>query len=113
MISGPCPYLIINLETPNIKKASLGDVKGAVAGIQQLPAKVFETAGGNGHSRSNSLWWIATCPKPSDVIMVGTRPPTNQWGPIRHYQTGTPRLQPLRGLGPNHPLEHQINEGGH
>jgi hypothetical protein len=29
-------------------------------GIQNLTAEVFETAGGNGHSRTNSLWFIAT-----------------------------------------------------
>ena len=29
-----------------------------------LPASVFEMAGGNGHSRTNTLWWIATRPAP-------------------------------------------------
>jgi hypothetical protein len=40
--------------------AMLGNWKGAREGIQALGNEVFFTAGGNGHSRSNSLWFIAT-----------------------------------------------------
>jgi endoglucanase Acf2 len=45
-----------------ICQATVGKWKEAWVGLQQLPESVFETAGGNGHSRSNSLWWIATRP---------------------------------------------------
>ena len=31
--------------------------------MQDLPDSVFEEAGGNGHTRTNSLWYIATRPE--------------------------------------------------
>lgn len=40
--------------------ATLGRWKEARDGIVALPPSVFEAAGGNGHSLSNSLWYIAT-----------------------------------------------------
>jgi endo-1,3(4)-beta-glucanase len=43
-------------------QATVGKWQEAWAGLQMLSDAVFETAGGNGHSRSNSLWWIATRP---------------------------------------------------
>lgn len=61
-------------------QATVGEWEEAWHGIQKLPEAVFSTAGsnshyacffisfnacaigGDGHSRSNSLWWIATRP---------------------------------------------------
>ena len=48
-------------------QATLGQWKQARAGVLQLDAAVFEGAGGNGHSLSNSLWYIATRPTPSEA----------------------------------------------
>mmetsp|Transcript_23094 Transcript_23094/g.52084 ORF Transcript_23094/g.52084 Transcript_23094/m.52084 type:complete len:596 (-) Transcript_23094:68-1855(-) len=45
-----------------LSMATIGDKAGALKGIQGLADEVFTTAGGNGHSRTNSLWWIATRP---------------------------------------------------
>eukprot|EP01041_Mallomonas_annulata_P006550 gene6550-13248_t len=36
--------------------------KSAAKNIEALPSSVFTSAGGDGQSRSNSLWWIATRP---------------------------------------------------
>lgn len=46
----------------HLSQATMGDWEGALKGIQALPDSVFTTAGGNGHSRSNCLWWIGTRP---------------------------------------------------
>ena len=46
----------------HILQGSLCNWKAAAAGIQALREDVFYDYGGNGHSRSNSLWWIATRP---------------------------------------------------
>jgi len=42
--------------------ASAGHRVEAAARLKNLTSDVFETAGGNGHSRSNTLWYIATRP---------------------------------------------------
>ena len=41
-------------------EASLCNWKYAWDGVAKLPDSVFLEAGGDGHSRSNTLWWIAT-----------------------------------------------------
>eukprot|EP01041_Mallomonas_annulata_P001932 gene1932-3748_t len=48
----------------NAARASLCDWEGAYEAIMSLPDDVFYSAGGDGQSRSNCLWWIATrdCP---------------------------------------------------
>lgn len=40
--------------------ATVGDWQGAWNGVKSLPDSAFESSGGNGHSRSNTLWYIAT-----------------------------------------------------
>lgn len=40
--------------------ASIGNWKNAWKDLNSLNLTVYEQAGGNGHSRTNSLWWIAT-----------------------------------------------------
>jgi len=45
-------------------QATAGDWRGAWKGVNALSENSFEGAGGNGHSRSNTLWWIATRPEP-------------------------------------------------
>jgi endoglucanase Acf2 len=42
--------------------ATIGRVQEAVEATVNLPSSVFDHAGGNGHSKSNSLWYIATRP---------------------------------------------------
>lgn len=42
--------------------ASVGHINFALERANALPSSVFESAGGNGHSRSNTLWFIATRP---------------------------------------------------
>jgi hypothetical protein len=43
--------------------AVLGGCNVAWDHVSNLPSSVYETDGGNGGSRTNSLWWIATrCP---------------------------------------------------
>lgn len=40
--------------------ATVGHIDLAMDRAKALPADVFESAGGNGHSRSNTMWFIAT-----------------------------------------------------
>jgi hypothetical protein len=40
--------------------ATVGQWQEARDGTLALPDSVFENAGGNGHSRTNTLWFIAT-----------------------------------------------------
>lgn len=42
--------------------AVIGNWRPAWSAIQRLNDSVFLTAGGNGHSRANTLWYIATRP---------------------------------------------------
>ncbi|KAL7552098.1 hypothetical protein ACHAWF_015310 [Thalassiosira exigua] len=44
--------------------ASLGHAEDALKKAHALPADVFESAGGSGHSLSNTLWYISTRPAP-------------------------------------------------
>ena len=44
-------------------QATIGDVKNAMSEIDQLPESVFTSAGGNGHSRTNTIWYISTRPE--------------------------------------------------
>lgn len=43
-------------------QAAVGDWHSAWKGVSKLPKTAFLDAGGNGHSLSNSLWYIATRP---------------------------------------------------
>merc|ERR1712157_673633 len=42
--------------------ATTGRIQEAVEGILNVPMTAYEHAGGNGHSKSNSLWYISTRP---------------------------------------------------
>jgi len=42
--------------------ATVGYAPEAARKVKELPDEAFENAGGNGHSRSNTLWYIATRP---------------------------------------------------
>ena len=43
-------------------KATIGDRKGALKDVLDIPISVFESEGGNGHTRSNLVWFVATRP---------------------------------------------------
>lgn len=47
-------------------QATVGQWREAWKGLSRLAPSVFDAAGGNGHSLSNSLWWIATRPDPAN-----------------------------------------------
>lgn len=42
--------------------AETGDWHTAWEGVNALDSSAYESAGGNGHSMSNTLWYIATRP---------------------------------------------------
>jgi len=42
--------------------ATIGRVPEAVEGILSVPSTAYEHAGGNGHSKSNTLWYVSTRP---------------------------------------------------
>jgi len=48
--------------------AEIGQWKEAWALLDELPPSVYDSAGGNGHSRSNSLWYIATRPPYTPIL---------------------------------------------
>jgi endoglucanase Acf2 len=43
-------------------QATIGEWRAAWKGLNALSPDVYDAAGGNGHSRSNTLWYIATRP---------------------------------------------------
>jgi ABC-type proline/glycine betaine transport system permease subunit len=49
-------------------QAILGQWKEAWEGVQALDPSVYDSAGGNGHSLTNTLWYIATRPDPTDDV---------------------------------------------
>uniref|UniRef100_A0A7S4AS41 glucan endo-1,3-beta-D-glucosidase n=1 Tax=Pseudo-nitzschia australis TaxID=44445 RepID=A0A7S4AS41_9STRA len=42
--------------------ATIGGVQEAIEGILRVPSTAYKHAGGNGHSKSNSLWYVSTRP---------------------------------------------------
>lgn len=48
--------------------ATVGHPTEAVMKVKELPDEAFTNAGGNGNSRSNSIWYIATRPEVQDPI---------------------------------------------
>ena len=51
--------------------AAIGHQEDAAKGVDALDASVFTSAGGNGHSRSNTLWYIATRPILDEPAQLG------------------------------------------
>jgi hypothetical protein len=48
--------------------ATVGYAVEAASKLKEVPDEAFENAGGNGHSRSNTLWYIATRPNIENPI---------------------------------------------
>jgi len=46
----------------NAISATIGRVQEAIEGVLSIPSTAYEHAGGNGHSKSNTLWYISTRP---------------------------------------------------
>ena len=49
-------------------QATIGDKVNALAELIEIPKAAFLSAGGNGHSLTNTIWWIAT--RPDTQIML-------------------------------------------
>jgi hypothetical protein len=49
--------------------ATIGQVDRAMNATLQLPSSAYESAGGNGHSKSNTLWYISTRPAIDDPFL--------------------------------------------
>lgn len=64
--------------------ATVGYKEDAAMRVRELPDDSFENAGGNGHSRSNTIWYIAT------------RPDVDKPIPMLHYDLrGKEEIQPV------------------
>ena len=50
--------------------AAVGHRDLAAEKANALPSAVFKTAGGNGHSRTNTLWYIATRPDVDEPLQL-------------------------------------------
>ena len=57
-------------------QAELGDWKGAWGNMQALNESVFYEAGGNGHSRTNCLWYVSTRPEFKRFTSIPTHMPS-------------------------------------
>eukprot|EP00457_Paulinella_chromatophora_P001814 gb/GEZN01001816.1/.p1 GENE.gb/GEZN01001816.1/~~gb/GEZN01001816.1/.p1 ORF type:complete len:892 (+),score=103.73 gb/GEZN01001816.1/:400-2676(+) len=51
-------------------QGTIGQWQMGWKGIMALNSSVFTTAGGNGHSRTNSLWYIASRPDPNTSVAL-------------------------------------------
>lgn len=56
--------------------ATAGHIDLAIKYAENLPKEVFQSAGGNGHSRTNSIWYYATRPKTSEFTLPTIRSPS-------------------------------------
>lgn len=52
--------------------ATVGHIDEAAKRVAELPDESFNNAGGNGHSRSNTIWYIATRPRVEDPIPISS-----------------------------------------
>jgi hypothetical protein len=59
--------------------ATVGHKDLAVEETQKLPPSVFETPGGNGHSQTNTIWYISTRPEIDAPYPFDEPYP---WGPV-------------------------------
>lgn len=50
--------------------ATVGHRDEAIRKALELPAEVFTSAGGNGHSMTNTLWYLATRPQVDDPLVI-------------------------------------------
>ncbi|CAB9497949.1 Endo-1,3(4)-beta-glucanase [Seminavis robusta] len=50
--------------------ATVGQQDEAIQKTLELPSSVFTSAGGNGHSLTNTLWYLSTRPKVDDPLVV-------------------------------------------
>jgi len=50
--------------------ATVGHRNLAAEKVNKLPSSVFESAGGNGHSLTNTLWYIATRPTVDEPLLL-------------------------------------------
>lgn len=50
-------------------QATIGRVQEAIDGILQIPGSAYKHAGGNGHSKSNSLWYASTRPPVTNPVL--------------------------------------------
>ncbi len=56
--------------------ATSGHIDLAIRYAENLPKEVFETAGGNGHSLTNTIWYYATRPETEKLVLPTIRSPT-------------------------------------
>lgn len=49
--------------------ATVGYPNEAIKYVESLPKEIFESAGGNGHSLTNSIWYYATRPKTTPLTL--------------------------------------------
>lgn len=57
-------------------QSAVGDWKSAWRGAMKLDKEAFLDAGGNGHSLSNTLWYIATRPDKGHPVLPVSYPPS-------------------------------------
>ena len=79
-------------------QAEIGDWKGAWERMQAVNESVFYEAGGNGHSRANSLWYVSTRPDYKKALPTVTGHPSKSptstlmpSRPIMNYEKPTAR----------------------
>ena len=57
-------------------QAEIGDWRNAWQNVKAVNESVFYEAGGNGHSRTNSLWYVSTRPDYKKTLPVVTSKPS-------------------------------------
>lgn len=79
-------------------QAEIGDWQGAWSRMQAVNESVFYEAGGNGHSRTNSLWYVSTRPDYKSSLPAApgkpSKSPTSTLMPTRsimNYEKPTAR----------------------
>jgi Glycosyl hydrolase family 81 C-terminal domain len=57
--------------------ATVGSRDEAIKKALELPSSVFESAGGNGHSLTNTIWYLSTRPNVEDPLVIVERSSPN------------------------------------
>lgn len=58
--------------------ATVGSRDQAIKKALELPSSVFESSGGNGHSLTNTIWYLSTRPHVEDPLVIQKRPSSNE-----------------------------------
>jgi len=81
--------------------ATVGHRDEAIQKAMKIPTEAFTSAGGNGHSLTNTLWYLATRPELDDPLVIEEKEEedhdVNQLEQAMHHQSENPDNNDING----------------